>query len=162
MKRLPASPDALASAGTLAMLIVLVALPGCAASDQSNQAATEEATKSAAAPRVSFLEPEDGAEISGTSIMITLAAENIEIAPAGDTRPGTGHHHLFVNAPVIPAPGEAIPAGVAGIIHLGQAQTSYELTNLTPGEYTVISVVGDLVHRRVDPQVLDTVRFRVR
>jgi hypothetical protein len=136
-------------------------LAGCGSADQGNADAAD-ATKAATAARVTILEPEEGAEVPGTSVLIVLSAENIEIAPAGDPRPGTGHHHLFVNAPVIPAAGEAIPAGVAGIIHLGQAQTSHELTNLTPGEYTVISVVGDLAHRRVDPQVLDTVRFRVR
>ncbi|MGH7468939.1 MAG: DUF4399 domain-containing protein [Longimicrobiales bacterium] len=148
--------------GALAMSLSALAY-GCGSTDQANDAATTDASKAAGAPpRVVILEPEDGAEVTGTSVLIVLSAENIEIAPAGDTRPGTGHHHLFVNAPVIPAAGEAIPAGVAGIIHLGQAQTSYELTNLSPGEYSVISVVGDLAHRRVDPQVLDTVRFRVR
>jgi hypothetical protein len=146
----------------VAALAVLLTLLGCAAGEPQTEAAGEEASKAAAAAQVSIVEPEDGAEITGTSVMIVLSAANIEIAPAGDTRPGTGHHHLFVNAPVIPAAGEAIPAGVAGIVHLGQAQTSYELTNLTPGEYTVISVIGDLAHRRVDPQVLDTVRFTVR
>ena len=146
----------------MAALAVSVTLLGCVAAEPGNEAATEEATKSAAAAQVTILEPEDGAEITGTSVMIVLSAENIEIAPAGDTRAGTGHHHLFVNAPVIPAAGEAIPAGVTGIIHLGKAQTSYELIDLTPGDYTVISVIGDLAHRRVDPQVMDTVHFRVR
>ena len=128
---------------------------------QSGDADSEGGEQAAAVPRITIQEPAEGAELDGRSVVIVLGAENIRLAPAGDTASGTGHHHLFVNQEVV-APGEPIPAGVTTIVHLGQAQTSHELTNLTPGEYTVIAVVGDLVHRRVDPQVTDTVRFRVR
>jgi hypothetical protein len=136
---------------------------GCAPSDAGNAGAVADsaAAKASAPPRVVILEPEDDAQVPGSSVLIVLSNENIELAPAGDTRPGTGHHHLFVNMDV-PAPGAAIPAGVPGIVHLGQAQTSYELANLAPGAYTVISVIGDLAHRRIEPQVMDTVRFRIR
>ena len=111
--------------------------------------------------RAIIQEPAEGAELDGKSVTIVLNVENITLAPAIDSTSGTGHHHLFINTPVV-NPGEGIPAGVSNIVHLGKAQTSHELTNLTPGEYTVIAVIGDFVHRRIDPQVLDTVRFRVR
>ncbi|MGH7460318.1 MAG: DUF4399 domain-containing protein [Longimicrobiales bacterium] len=119
------------------------------------------AAKAAALPTATITLPPDGSEVQGTSVLLVLSVQNLLLAPAGDTTPGSGHHHLFINTPVV-APGEAIPAGVPGIVHLGQAQTSYELTNLTPGEYTVIPVLGDLAHRRIEPQLLDTLRFRVR
>jgi hypothetical protein len=131
--------------------------PAAAASD-SAVAASEPA---ALVPHVTIVEPVDGAELDGPNVRIVLSIENIELAPVSEQRAGTGHHHLFVNVPPV-EPGQAIPAGQTGIVHLGQAQTEHELTNLAPGEYTVISVVGDLVHRRIDPQVLDTTRFRVR
>ena len=106
-------------------------------------------------------DPAEGAELTGDSINIMLMAENLTISMAGDTTPGTGHHHLFINTPVVNA-GEAIPTGNPNIVHLGQAQTSHTLKKLAPGEYVVIAVIGDAIHRRIDPQVLDTVRFRVK
>ena len=141
-----------------APLGVLMLSLGCSA--EPNSDAGNAADKSAALPRISIVEPDEGASLNASSVLIVLSAENIALAPAGDTTPGTGHHHLFINAPILPAVGEPIPAGIQGIVHLGKAQTSYELTNLAPGEYTVISVIGDLAHRRLD-QVADTVRFRV-
>ena len=143
-----------------AQLGVLMLGLGCGVEPSSDAGSAGAADKSAALPRISIVEPEEGASLPGTSVLITLIAENIVLAPAGDTTPGTGHHHLFINAPILPAVGEPIPAGIPGIVHLGKAQTSHELTNLAPGEYTVISVMGDLNHRRID-QVADTVRFRV-
>lgn len=140
----------------IALLCSLIGL-GC----QSGDADSDEGELGAAVPRITILEPAEGAELDGRSVVIVLGAENIRLAPAGDTASGTGHHHLFVNQTVV-GPNEPIPAGVATIVHLGLAQTSHELTNLAPGEYTVIAVIGDLVHRRIDPQVTDTVRFRVR
>lgn len=140
-------------------ITLLLALPvlGCQAGDAESQ----DNVAVDPVPRVTILEPEDGAELDGRSVLIALGAENIQIAPAGDTLPGTGHHHLFINAP--PSnPGDPIPAGIANVVHLGKAQASHELTNLAPGEYMVIAAIGDLVHRRIDPQVMDTVRFRVR
>jgi len=123
--------------------------------------AAEQAGSVAATPTVAIVEPADGTALDGPNVRIVLSAQNITIAPATDTRPGTGHHHLFVNVPIT-APGEPIPAGAPGIIHLGQAQTSHELTELAAGDYTVIAVIGDMVHRRLDPQAVDTVRFTVR
>lgn len=149
---------------------ITAGLAGCGTGDMSRaegaesgepEAASETAAAGVDLPRVTIVEPVDGAELDGPAVRIVMTVEGVELAPAGDERPGTGHHHLFVNVPITP-PGEPIPADVPGIIHLGQAQPEHELTDLEPGEYTVISVLGDLVHRRVDPQSTDTVRFTVR
>lgn len=118
------------------------------------------ADQSKAVPGAIIEQPADGSELSGPTVTIALRTENIALAPAGDTTPGTGHLHLFVNTEVT-APGELIPTG-AGIVHLGKAQQSHELTGLAAGDYTVIAVLGDLAHRRIEPQIMDTVRFRVR
>lgn len=146
---------------SIARIAVLVSLSGLACESRASEDAPATDANTAAVPRITIEQPAEGAELDGRSVTIALAAENIRIAPAGDTASGTGHHHLFVNQEIT-APGAAIPAGVTNVIHLGKAQTSHELTNLAPGEYTVIAVIGDLVHRRIDPQVTDTVRFRVK
>lgn len=157
--------------GVFALAAVMGGLTGCETGDMSRaegaeasdaQEETEQpAVASADAPTVMIVEPANGAELDGPSVRILMTVGGIELAPAGDETPGTAHHHLFVNTPITP-PGEPIPADVPGIIHLGQAQPEHELTDLEPGEYTVISVLGDLVHRRLDPQSTDTVRFTVR
>ena len=146
---------------------VLTVTLACQSGDSDADAASDSvATAPAPAPAataasVMIHEPAEGAELAGDSVNITLMASNLTISVAGDTTPGTGHHHLFINTPVVNA-GEAIPTGNPNIVHLGQAQTSHTLKNLAPGEYVVVAVIGDAIHRRIDPQALDTVRFRVK
>jgi hypothetical protein len=144
---------------------VLTVTLACQSGDSDADAAMDSVATAPApavtAPSVMIHEPAEGAELAGDSVNITLMASNLTISVAGDTTPGTGHHHLFINTPVV-NPGEAIPTGNPNIVHLGKAQTSHALLKLPPGEYTVIAVLGDAIHRRIDPQVLDTVRFRVK
>jgi hypothetical protein len=154
----------------LAMLPLSLLLIGCGAGtdrtgDTGSAAAVETppatpAPAPAAMATARILEPAEGAELPAGPVRIVLAADNIQIVPAGDERPNSGHHHLFLNTPIT-AQGEPIPAGVEGVVHLGQAQSEYTFENLPPGEYTLVAVIGDLVHR-VIPQATDTVRFRVR
>ena len=139
-------------------LLTAALVTGCGAGDMETQVALPEPP---ASPRVVILEPADGAELDAGPVRIVMQAENIELAPAGEDRPNTGHLHLFINQPVTPA-GDVIPAGVDGTVHLGQAQTEFELTATAAGEYTVIVALGDFAHRTIDPQAMDTVRFRVR
>ncbi|MEK6768930.1 MAG: DUF4399 domain-containing protein [Gemmatimonadota bacterium] len=110
---------------------------------------------------VEIAEPVDGAQLAEPSVKVVLAASGIEIAPASEERPGTGHHHLFVDRDPVP-PGDTIPQGVTGIIHLGRAQTEFTLENLAPGEHRVIAVLANFAHVALDPPAVDTVRFTVR
>ncbi|MFS8638634.1 MAG: DUF4399 domain-containing protein [Gemmatimonadota bacterium] len=140
--------------GRLVVPMLLFGAVACGAAGTAD--AEREAAERVATVRI--VEPVDGAELSG-EVRVVLAAENIEIVPAGDTRPNSGHHHLFLNRETTPL-GEAIPVGEPDIVHLGQAQTEYVFRDLAPGEYTLVAVIGDFAHR-VIPQVADTVRFRV-
>ena len=103
----------------------------------------------------------DGAQLAEPSVKVVLAASGIEIAPASEERPGTGHHHLFVDRDPVP-PGDTIPQGVTGIIHLGRAQTEFTLENLAPDEHRVIAVLANFAHVALDPPAVDTGRFTVR
>jgi hypothetical protein len=114
----------------------------------------------AAMPTSIIMEPAEGATLPAGDIRVVLGAENIMILPAGDTTANSGHHHLILNAPV-PAVGAPIPpAGTEGYTHLGQAQTEYVYTGLPAGSYTLVAVLGDMVHQ-VLPQMSDTVHFTV-
>jgi hypothetical protein len=123
--------------------------------------ADEDAAMDEGAMRVHITEPADGATIEGNSVRVVFEVENLEVVPAGVMDPGTGHHHLVVNADLTPAD-QPIPAIEGSHIHFGLAQTEYEMTDLAPGDYTIIAVVADGVHVPLQPWVVDTVRFSVR
>ncbi len=109
---------------------------------------------------VQITSPAEGEVVAeGASVLITLEVSGVTLAPAGTMEPGTGHHHLVVDG-IHPVGGLPIPA-LPGRVHLGQAQTEYELTGLDAGEHTVIAVLGDGEHVPFDPWVVDTVRFVV-
>ena len=84
--------------------------------------------------RVDIVEPVDGAVVSG---------------------------HLFIDRPLT-RPGDTIPAGVTGIIHLGRGQMEFVLQGLAAGTHSVIAVLADWAHLPLDPLTTDTVRFTVR
>jgi hypothetical protein len=109
---------------------------------------------------IKFVHPEDGSTIEGNAVTLRLEASGIEIVPAGTMEHGTGHHHFAVDI-ALPEAGAPIPTIEGTYIHLGQAQTEYELKGLSPGEHVVIAVVGDGSHIPVDPWVVDTIRFVV-
>lgn len=119
-----------------------------------------QATPTQKIAKVKITTPANGATVRGP-VKITLKATGVEIVPATDERPGTGHHHLFVDHDVTPVD-DTIPRGVTGILHLGRGQTEFVLDSLKPGPHRVIAVVGDWRHIPLKPLVVDTVRFTVK
>lgn len=110
--------------------------------------------------KVKITSPTRGATVQAP-VKITLQTTGVEIVPATDTRPGTGHHHLFVDRDFT-SPDDTIPKGVTGILHLGRGQTEFVLDSLKPGPHRVIDVVGDAKHVPLKPLVVDTVTFTVK
>ena len=130
--------------------------PGLAAA----QAKAAAPAKAAAKAKVEITEPRNGAAVSGP-VKVVLKTTGVEIVPATDERPGTGHHHLFVDRDPTPA-NDTIPRGVTGILHLGRGQTEFVLDSLKPGPHRVIAVVGDSKHKPLQPPVTATVNFTVK
>ena len=115
----------------------------------------------AAAPSavtVSITTPAEGDTLGGTAVHIALGATGIEIAPAADARPETAHHHLYLDTD-FPQLEAAIPMGMAGVVHLGQAQTEYHWENVPEGPHRIIAVLADPGHIPLKPYVTDTVNF---
>jgi hypothetical protein len=110
------------------------------------------------AARVQIVEPRDGDTVRSADVRVVLEAQGVEIAPATDTRPGTGHHHLFLDTDVTPL-GEKIPQGVTGIIHLGRGQGDFTFTDVPAGNHRLIAVVADSAHVPLQPPVVDTIHF---
>ena len=111
-------------------------------------------------PRVKIVSPANGATVTGP-VTIKLQATGVKIVPATVERPGTGHHHLFVDHDLTWIT-DTIPAGSPGIFHLGRGQTEFVLDSLKPGPHRVIAVVADWRHIPLNPLVADTVTFTVK
>ena len=109
---------------------------------------------------VSILEPAAGAEIMGRTVTVRLES-TVQILPAGDLTPGTGHHHLFLDADVSPM-GVPVPTVPGSIVHMGNAASEFRFDSVAPGTHRLIAVVADGVHVPLQPWVVDTVTFTTR
>jgi hypothetical protein len=135
-----------------------------AACQPKSEVKVETSTNTAASPttaaKVEITEPANGATVS-RPVKVVLIATGVQITPATDSTPGTGHHHLFVDHDVTPA-SDTMPRGVTGIIHLGRGQTEFVLDSLKAGKHRVVAVIGDHNHRSLNPMAADTVEFTVK
>jgi hypothetical protein len=131
----------------------------------ADDAAPAEGTQPAAAPAaprsVTILEPAEGAEITGSSVQVRLAVTGVPIVPAGDLTPGTGHHHLYLDAEITP-PTQPVPTVPGSIVHMGNAASEFRFDSVQPGTHRLIAVVADGVHVPLQPWVVDTVTFTTR
>ena len=117
---------------------------------QAEPAAAAPATPSPEAPagaKVFFVDLKDGAEVS-SPLLVKFGIEGIDIAPAGDETPGTGHHHLIIDAELSP-PDAPVPAN-EHYIHFGKGQTETTLT-LTPGPHTLQLAFANYLHVPFNP-----------
>ena len=103
--------------------------------------------------KVYFLEPKEGAEISGP-FAVKMGLSGMGVAPAGVEKKDTGHHHILINQKVedkmAPLPADDKHR------HFGNGQTETTLT-LPPGKYTLQLVLGDHNHIPHNPPVMSDV-----
>ena len=125
------------------------------ASSETNAARPPEV----AAPTVSILAPIEGSFQEETEVTVRLGS-TVSILPAGDMTPGTGHHHLYLDADLgdMTAP---IPSVPGSIIHMGDASREYTFENVSSGAHRLLAVVADGAHIPLQPLVVDTVNFVV-
>jgi hypothetical protein len=118
-------------------------------------AASVEKARTPSPPNASvfFVDLQDGATIPTKSV-VKFGIAGIGLAPAGTDSPGTGHHHLIVDAPLPPLDRE-IPSDL-NYMHFGRAQTEATLT-LAPGPHTLQLLLGDYQHVPHDPPVMSKV-----
>jgi hypothetical protein len=116
-----------------------------------------------AAPAVAavhIVSPADGDTVSG-DVTVVLGKENVTIAKAdGGHVEGTGHHHLFLDAPPSPD-GQPIPPASATVVHIGTGDSTYTFKGLKPGAHELIAVIGYGDHIPMSAR-RDTVRFIVK
>ncbi|MDF1749431.1 MAG: DUF4399 domain-containing protein [Alphaproteobacteria bacterium] len=101
--------------------------------------------------KVFFSNIQDGAVVK-SPFLVQFGAEGVKITRAGLNIPGTGHHHLLINAVLTSEDkGYAIPED-SHHRHFGGGQTEVEL-NLDPGTYSLMLVLGDGDHVPFEPMV---------
>ncbi|MEJ1160236.1 DUF4399 domain-containing protein [Prosthecomicrobium sp. N25] len=107
---------------------------------------------------VFFIDPPQGATVPGT-FKVRFGVTGMEIAPAGQARPNSGHHHIIVDTDLPPFD-ERIPADF-NHLHFGSGQTEAELT-LPPGDHTLQLLFADHDHVPHDPPIVSQeLRIRV-
>jgi hypothetical protein len=106
---------------------------------------------------VDFLEPLDGAVVE-PSFMARFQVTGLEVAPSSDTRPGTGHHHLFINAVDIEK--NVVIPNDNQHKHYGKGQTEAEVF-LQPGKYTLTLQFGDSMHKSYGPEYRKKINITV-
>src|SRR6478672_10570409 len=67
-------------------------------------------TPSPPGARVYFPDLKDGATVP-SRFTVKFGAENVDIVPAGENKPRSGHHHLLIDTPSF-APDQPIPSDV--------------------------------------------------
>jgi hypothetical protein len=103
-----------------------------------------------------FVDLKDGATIP-TKVVIRFGLRGMGIAPAGEDRENTGHHHLLIDAE-LPSLDQPIPND-ANHLHLDAGETEAEIT-LAPGTHTLQLLLGDKDHIAHNPPVM-SLRIRV-
>ncbi len=103
-------------------------------------------------PRVFFVAPNDGDEISvDIGVDFEFGVENYEVSPVPEEvespRAGMGHYHLGVDADCMPA-GEIVPQADPWI-HFGDGSNTIEM-QLEPGGYRFSVQMADDEHRTLE------------
>ena len=101
--------------------------------------------------RVFIVSPRDGANVV-PDFHVVFGVSGIKVAPATDTTPGTGHHHLLVDVKELPPLSAPIPAD-ANHKHYGKGQTT-DLLHLKPGDHTLQLDFADYRHMQFDPPLV--------
>lgn len=136
---------------TFPIAIMLLLAGGAATAQQPAAGAPLARAKAPAHSKVYIAEPRDGATV-GRDVVVKFASEGIAVAPATEDRPGTGHHHLLIDAKDLPPLDAPIPND-ATHRHYGKGQKE-DTIRLEPGTHTLQLDFGDARHVQFDPPIV--------
>lgn len=153
---------------TLTAVVALIASCGNTEPAESNEPVLEEITTieevevdPLAYPEeasVFFVNLENGAEYT-SPVHVEMGIEGMEVQPAGDLVPNTGHHHIVINKGHI-SKGEVVPAD-ADHIHYGKGQTETDL-DLEPGNYSLTLQFANGHHQSYGEALSSTIEITVK
>jgi hypothetical protein len=133
------------------ILAGLVFLSGNILAQDAAKSPTLARQKAPAGAKVFIVEPKDGATVN-QDVTVKFGVSGIKLAPATDTTPGTGHHHLLIDGKELPAGNAPIPNDAAHK-HYGKAQTE-DTVRLEPGDHTLQLDFADALHVQFDPPLV--------
>ncbi len=110
------------------------------------------------AQSVDFIEPKNGASVL-TTFKVKFAVDGMAVAPAGELKPGTGHHHLLIDTADIEE-NVSIPMDDKHR-HFGKGQTETEIT-LPPGRHKLTMQFADGAHRSYGAKFRKTIEVEVK
>jgi len=148
MKRIVQSLEA------LVLVSVVVACGG-----SSDEGSTPEGSAEPPALRVTIIKPTENEVLEEPELVVWLES-TVPIVPAGDMTPGTGHHHLYLDADLGDMT-QPVPTVPGSIVHMGNAAREYVFEHVSSGPHRLIAVVADGAHVPLQPLVADTVHFIV-
>lgn len=145
---------------TLFAAVLLVLSAGCGGDQPTGTSpaagdAAQALQRSPAPPsaEVFIITPANGATV-GSPVTVKFGISGMAVAPAGDSTPGTGHHHLLIDTELTD-PDLPIPADDRHV-HFGKGQTETTI-ELEPGPHTLQLVLGDGNHVPHEPPVISKV-----
>ena len=103
-----------------------------------------------AGAKVYFKNLKDGETVK-SPVKVEMGVDGMALDTAGKIVPGTGHHHLLIDAPVPPLD-QPIPSD-RNHLHFGLGQTE-TVVELTPGTHTLQLLMGDADHVPHDPPLM--------
>lgn len=114
--------------------------------------AAEAASPWPAGAEAYIISPADGAKVK-SPVTVVFGLKGLGVAPAGVSKPKTGHHHLLIDTD-LPAGDElAHPLPMdEHHIHFGGGQTEAGI-ELAPGKHTLQLIMGDANHVPHNPPV---------
>ncbi|PWT99231.1 MAG: hypothetical protein C5B52_10970 [Bacteroidetes bacterium] len=112
-----------------------------------------------AGAKVFFKNLKDGATVK-SPLKIEMGASGIKVDSAGMLRPGSGHHHILIDAGDSLTAGTVVPKDSTHL-HFGNAQTSTEI-KLTPGKHRLTLQFADGIHRSYGGKLSSSITVNVK
>jgi hypothetical protein len=108
--------------------------------------------------RVYFITPKDGETVKNP-VIVKFGVEGMQIAPAGEATPGSGHFHLIVDGQPVPK-GEVVSTREKKL-HLSEGQTETRL-QLKRGKRTLTLQFVDGDHRAYGEMMTQSITIHVK
>jgi hypothetical protein len=107
-----------------------------------------------AGAKINIISPKSGAKVT-SPVTIKFGHKGLDIAPAGDKTPNTGHFHLLIDQG-LPSDLTAPLPTTDHLLHYGKAQTEVTLdaSKLPPGKHTLQLIMGDGSHVPHNPALV--------
>jgi hypothetical protein len=134
-----------------ALIVLGFALASGAAFAQTAATPAPVRAKAPHGAKVFIVAPKNGATV-GQDVPVKFGVMNIAVAPATDTTPNSGHHHLLIDQKELPPLDAPIPND-ATHKHYGKGQTE-DTIHLAPGDHTLQLDFGDATHMQFDPPLV--------